>query len=51
MATTVLDLFLNASNVYGIPCRLRGDHGTENIFVAAWMEANSNFRGAYIWGR
>ena len=50
-ATTVLDIFLNAAHVYGIPCHLRGDHGTENIYVAAWMEENSNFQGTYIWGR
>ena len=49
---TVLDLFLWAAAVYGIPSRLRGDHGVENILVAAWMEAYSGVqRGSYIWGR
>lgn len=38
--------------MYGIPSRLRGDHGTENISVATWMEENRGIRrGSYIWGR
>ncbi|KAG8937434.1 hypothetical protein FRC00_005671 [Tulasnella sp. 408] len=50
-ATTVLDLFLRAADVYRAPSRLRGDHGVENILVAAWMEAKKGARrGSYIWG-
>ncbi len=38
--------------MYGVPSRLRGDHGTENILVAAWMEERcGERRGSYIWGR
>jgi len=49
---TVLDLFLHASNAYGVLSRLRGDHGVENILVATWMEENRGVRrGSYIWGR
>ena len=49
---TVLDLFLDAAQHYGVPARLRGDHGVENILVAAWMEAHCNtHRSPYIWGR
>ena len=49
---TVLNLFLDAAQSYGVPSRVRGDHGVENIRIAAWMEANSGTRrGAYIWGR
>ena len=49
---TVLDLFLHAILLYGVPSRLRGDHGTENISVATWMEENRGVRrGSYIWGR
>lgn len=49
---TVLTLFLSACAVYGVPSRLRGDHGTENILVAAWMEERrGEHRGSYIWGR
>lgn len=51
-ANTVLDLFLLATRVYGVPSRLRGDHGTENIAVATWMEEHRGIRrGSYIWGR
>ena len=49
---TVFDLFCHAAQVYGVPSRLRGDHGTENIVVATWMEENGGaWRGSYIWGR
>jgi hypothetical protein len=52
MGTTVLDLFLSAVRVYGVPSCLRGDHGVENILTAAWMEENRGVRrGSYIWGR
>jgi hypothetical protein len=34
-ASNVLDLFLAAGVVYGVPSRLRGDHRTENLLVAA----------------
>ncbi|KAF7311812.1 hypothetical protein MIND_00191700 [Mycena indigotica] len=32
-ANTVLALFLTAAEIYGVPSRLRGDHGTENLSV------------------
>lgn len=52
MASTVLDVFLHAAQIYGVPLRLRGDHGTENLLVALWMEENLGVRrGSYIWGR
>ncbi|KAF7342954.1 hypothetical protein MVEN_01725400 [Mycena venus] len=38
-AQTVLDLFLLATAIYGVLSRVRGDHGVENLLVAAWMEA------------
>ena len=52
MGSTVLDVFLAAARIYGVPSRLRGDHGVENIMTAAWMEAHRGVRrGSYIWGR
>lgn len=51
-AQTVFDIFINAAQVYGIPSRLRGDHGTENLVVALYMEEVRGVRrGSYIWGR
>ncbi|KAK7043060.1 hypothetical protein VNI00_008798 [Paramarasmius palmivorus] len=51
-ADTVLLLFLAAVAVYGIPSRVRGDHGVENLLVAAFMEyVRGPGRGSYIWGR
>lgn len=51
-AKTVLDLFLNLVDVHGLPSRVRGDHGVENLLVAAFMsEARGEGRGSYIWGR
>lgn len=52
MGQTVLDLFLRAADVYGVPSRLRGDHGVENIQIATWIENfRGTLRGSYIWGR
>lgn len=51
-AQTVLNLFLDAARIYGIPLRVRGDHGVENLYVAAYMdEFRGEGRGSYIWGR
>ncbi|QRV95011.1 integrase core domain protein [Ceratobasidium sp. AG-Ba] len=51
-AGTVLELFHAARSIYGTPSRIRGDHGVENIGVAAWMEDNQGHgRGSYIFGR
>lgn len=48
----MVDIFLDATKVHGIPSRIRGDHGTENVLVAAFMESLKGVeRGSYIWGR
>ncbi|KAG8921378.1 hypothetical protein FRC01_000283 [Tulasnella sp. 417] len=51
-ADTVLALFLEATATYGLPSRVRGDHGVENLKVAEYMEQTRGARrGSYIWGR
>jgi hypothetical protein len=51
-AQTVLDLFLVGTATFGFPSRVRGDHGTENLLVATYMEEMRGVeRGSYIWGR
>ena len=47
-AGTVLVLFLEAVGKHGIPRRVRGDHGGENVEVAIWVDANG---GIYVWGK
>jgi hypothetical protein len=51
-AAMVLDMFLNAVAKHGLPSCVRGDHGTENVQVAAFMiQQHGDGRGSYIWGR
>ncbi|KAF8218147.1 hypothetical protein K438DRAFT_1555956 [Mycena galopus ATCC 62051] len=51
-ADTVLELFLNAANVYGVPSQMCRDHRAENLYVTTWIENYcGNHRGSYIWGR
>ncbi|KAG6894990.1 hypothetical protein C0992_003632, partial [Termitomyces sp. T32_za158] len=51
-ADTVLKLFEDIAAAFGYPSRVRGDHGTENLLVAARMEeVRGTGRGSYIWGR
>lgn len=50
--STVLRLFVDKACHLGVPSRVRGDHGTENIETARWMEEHrGQGRGSYIWGR
>jgi hypothetical protein len=49
---TVLAIFEGICKVYGYPSRVRGDHGGENVQVAARMnEMRGEGRGSYIFGK
>jgi transposase InsO family protein len=51
-ASTVCHLFEEAVAAHGQPRRVRGDHGTENLLVAALMESLFALESApYLWGR
>lgn len=51
-ATSVLRLFVNGVNRCGLPQRVRGDRGVENVQVARFMiEHRGSNRGSFICGR
>ena len=50
-STTVLDLFLEAVHKHGMPSRIRGDCGSENIAVSIYMVMrNGTNCASFIWG-
>ena len=49
---TVTECFLKATHQFGIPSRVRSDHGTENVGVWRFMEeVRGSGRNSYIAGR
>jgi len=52
LATTVLANFIEGTQKYGLPLRVRGDYGGENIEVAQFMEQRRGYnRGSFMAGR
>jgi len=43
LASSVLDLFLKATETYGCPLHVRGDRGVENTQVADYMVNQEGF--------
>lgn len=51
-STTVLDAFQVATQVHGVPSRVRGDRGGENISVADYMiSQQGEERGSFLCGQ
>ena len=51
-AATVLDLFQTGVEEFGLPSRVLGDHGVENVDVAKFMISSRGMnRGSFISGR
>lgn len=52
LASTVLQYFIKGTHDFGLPLRVRGDHGVENVDVARFMVENKgDNRGSFIAGR
>ena len=51
-AATVTEYFIKATHEFGVPSRVRSDHGTENVGVWRFMEeVRGEGRSSYIAGR
>eukprot|EP00111_Clytia_hemisphaerica_P023888 TCONS_00070358-protein len=49
-ASTALQGFLTGVSKFGIPARVRGDRGGENVRILEYMRQNQGYEGAYIQG-
>ena len=49
--STVMNLFMDAKDKYGLPSRVRGDRGGENINIATYMVMMlGTHHGSFLWG-
>lgn len=52
LGSTVVQVFWEGVGTHGLPSRVRGDHGVENLLLAHLMdELRGAGRGSYIFGR
>lgn len=52
LADTVTECFIEATHQYGVPSRVRSDHGTENVGIWSFMEeVRGSGRNSYIAGK
>lgn len=50
-AETALTGFMKGVEAFGLPARVRGDHGGENVGILRYMRSKQGYQGAYIQGK
>lgn len=51
LAATMLDVVLEGCERCGVPAKIRGDRGSENVLIAAWIYLHrGENRGSFSWG-
>ena len=48
-AETALTAFLSGVKVFGLPARLQGDCGNENVAISEYMQRQQGYVGRYLY--